>query len=285
MRPRRCVATARISSSPSLTPAVSRIARSSPPARSISSSAATITISSSNSTAATPWWNPATMPTTSRPSTLVIDVRQEGGRRIVARWPQFRIIDTATVVPDPEVAALVAKYKGELSKEHESPIATTAVALDSRTATVRTREAAIGDLVADAMRTSTHAEAAVTNGGGIRRGKLYRPRSAVIAGDIILELLFENRIVTIAITRAELARALENGLSQLPNANGRFPQISDLTLSARSGGELAAAWARGVQAGAPGKSGQLSESLRSASAARDANRTLGRRQGADHRPD
>jgi 2',3'-cyclic-nucleotide 2'-phosphodiesterase (5'-nucleotidase family) len=163
---------------------------------------------------------------------LVIDVRQEGGRRIVAWWPQFRIIDTATVVPDPEVAALVAKYEGELGKELASPIATTAVALDSRTATVRTREAAIGDLVADAMRASTHAEAAITNGGGIRGGKLYPPGSALTAGDILLELPFDNRIVTIDITGAELARALENGLSQLPNASGRFPQISGLSIEA-----------------------------------------------------
>jgi 2',3'-cyclic-nucleotide 2'-phosphodiesterase (5'-nucleotidase family) len=163
---------------------------------------------------------------------LVIDVRQEGGHRIVAWWPQFRIIDTATVVPDPEVGALVAKYEGELSKELESPIATTAVTLDSRTATVRTREAAIGDLVADAMRASTHAEAAVTNGGGIRGGKVYAPGSVLTAGDILLELPFDNRIVTIDITGAELARALENGLSQLPNASGRFPQISGLTIEA-----------------------------------------------------
>jgi 2',3'-cyclic-nucleotide 2'-phosphodiesterase (5'-nucleotidase family) len=106
------------------------------------------------------------------------------------------------------------------------------VALDSRTATVRTREAAIGNLVADAMRASTHAEAAVTNGGGIRGGKLYPPGSALTAGDILLELPFDNRIVTIDITGAELARALENGLSQLPNASGRFPQISGLTIEA-----------------------------------------------------
>src|SRR5262249_57273135 len=39
--------------------------------------------------------------------------------------------------------------------------------------------------------------------------------------------------------------------------------------SARSGGRLAAAWARGVQAGAPGKSGQLSESLRNLGAGQD----------------
>ena len=55
------------------------------------------------------------------------------------------------------------------------PLATTAVELDSRNATVRTREAAIGNLIADAMRDKTGAEAAVTNGGGIRGGKVYPP--------------------------------------------------------------------------------------------------------------
>src|SRR5262249_16486785 len=39
--------------------------------------------------------------------------------------------------------------------------------------------------------------------------------------------------------------------------------------SARSGGGLAAAWARGVEAGAPGKSGQLSQSLRNVGAGQD----------------
>src|SRR5262249_27319603 len=48
---------------------------------------------------------------------------------------------------------------------------------------------------------------------------------------------------------------------------------------ARRGGDrltLAAAWARGVQAGAPGKSGQLSESLRNAGASRNESRAFRR---------
>jgi 5'-nucleotidase / UDP-sugar diphosphatase len=163
---------------------------------------------------------------------IAIDVKEERGRRTATWWPQFRIIDTATVVPDPEVAALVAKYEGDLSKELDSPIAVTAVALDSRTGTVRTREAAIGDLVADAMRASTHADAAVTNGGGIRGGKIYPPGSALTAGDILVELPFDNRVLIIDITGAELVRALENGLSQLPTPSGRFPQVSGLTIEA-----------------------------------------------------
>src|SRR5262249_19029128 len=107
-----------------------------------------------------------------------IKVKEESGRRSMTWWPQFRIIDTATVTPDPEVAAVVAKYEGELSKELDDALGTTAVALDSRTATVRTREAAIGNLVADAMRASSHADAAVTNGGGSRGRKGYPPGPA-----------------------------------------------------------------------------------------------------------
>src|SRR5262249_22424200 len=48
---------------------------------------------------------------------VAITVKEENGRRSVTWWPQFRIIDAATVTPDPEVAAVVAAYEGELSKE------------------------------------------------------------------------------------------------------------------------------------------------------------------------
>src|SRR5438132_906552 len=121
-----------------------------------------------------------------------INGTEQTGRRSGTWWPQFRIIDTATVTPDPEVAAVVAKYEGELGKELDDALGTTAVALDSRTATVRTREAAIGNLVADAMRASTHADAAVTNGGGIRGGKVYPPGAALTARDVLTELPFDN---------------------------------------------------------------------------------------------
>ena len=157
---------------------------------------------------------------------------QQGGRRVTSWWPQFRVIDTATVTPDPEVAAVVASYEQELSKELDAPIGTTAVELDSRNTTVRTREAAIGNLIADAMRESTRADAAVMNGGGIRAGKIYAPGSTITRRDVLAELPFGNRVVTIDITGAELKRALENGLTLLPNAAGRFPQVSGLTIEA-----------------------------------------------------
>jgi 2',3'-cyclic-nucleotide 2'-phosphodiesterase (5'-nucleotidase family) len=159
---------------------------------------------------------------------LEISVRERGGKREMSWWPQFRIIDTATVEPDPEVAAAVARYEAEFSRSMDVKIGTTAVQLDSRTATVRTQEAAIGNLFADAMRAATHANVAILNGGGIRAGKIYPPDSAITRKDILAELPFNNRVVVVAVTGAELKAAIENGVSALPGSAGRFPQVSGL---------------------------------------------------------
>jgi len=163
---------------------------------------------------------------------VTIDVSERDGKRSTVWWPQFRVIDTADVTPDPEVAAVVAKYQADLSREMDVAIATTAVTLDSRVATVRTGEAAIGDLIADAMRDLTHADAAVMNGGAIRGNRIYPPETKITRRDVLVELPFGNRLVTLDITGEELRQALENSLAQLPRSGGRFPQVSGIKLTA-----------------------------------------------------
>lgn len=159
-----------------------------------------------------------------------IDIREQNGRRAAVWWPNFRIIDTATVAPDPQVAAAVAGYQAELTREMDVPLATTVVELDSRNATVRSGEAAIGNLIADAMRAAAGADVAVMNGGGIRAGKVYAPGSTITRRDILAELPFSNRVVTLYLTGRDLRAALENGFSVLPRAGGRFPQVSGLSI-------------------------------------------------------
>jgi 2',3'-cyclic-nucleotide 2'-phosphodiesterase (5'-nucleotidase family) len=161
---------------------------------------------------------------------VTIDVKQEPDRRTIAWWPQFRVVDTATVTPDPEVAAVVADFERELSREMDVPLGTTQVELDSRNATVRGREAAIGNLIADAMRERGRADVAVTNGGGIRGSRIFAPGTAITRRDILAELPFNNHLVTIEIKGSQLRNALENGLSRLPALAGRFPQVSGLRI-------------------------------------------------------
>jgi 2',3'-cyclic-nucleotide 2'-phosphodiesterase (5'-nucleotidase family) len=157
-------------------------------------------------------------------------VRERDGKRSTTWWPNFRVIDTGDVVPDPDVAAAVATFAASLDQKANIVIAKTAIELDSRTSTVRTREAAIGNLFADAMRTSMRADAAVINGGGIRQGKLYEPGSEIKYSDILAELPFNNRVIGIEIEGRELKRAMENGLALLPASGGRFPQVSGIKL-------------------------------------------------------
>jgi 5'-nucleotidase/UDP-sugar diphosphatase len=161
---------------------------------------------------------------------VAISVHENAGKRTMAWWPQFRVIDTASVTPDPEVAAAVAVFEGALIDRMSEAICTTEVALDSSTSTVRTREAAIGNLFADAMRDSMKADAAVINGGGIRAGKTYDAGARISQGDILGELPFNNRVVVIEIDGAGLRRAMENGLALLPRPSGRFPQVSGIAL-------------------------------------------------------
>lgn len=157
-----------------------------------------------------------------------IKVRERDGKREMKWWPQFRPIDTAGVTPDPEVAALVAQYEAELSRELDVPLGTTAIELDSRTATVRSGEAAIGDLFADAMRIATRSDAALINGGGIRGGKIYAAGSAITRRDILAELPFNNRVIVLELSGRALRQAVEHGLTQLPYTSGRFPQVSGI---------------------------------------------------------
>ena len=100
-------------------------------------------------------------------------VTGEGKDRKVAWSPSFRVHDSTTVDPDPEVLAVVKRYEGELSKELDVEIGTTATSSTAARRRSRSQEAAIGNLIADAIRASTGADVAITNGGGIRANKQY----------------------------------------------------------------------------------------------------------------
>lgn len=163
---------------------------------------------------------------------VAVDVQEKDGKRSVSWFPNFRIIDTATVTPDPETQAKVDQYNAELDKDLNVTIGTTTEPLDSRKATLRTQEAAMGNLVADALREAVKADIAIVNGGGIRGNKEYPAGSPLTRRDVLTELPFGNKTVKIEVTGDMIWAALENGVSQTENAAGRFPQVSGLVFEA-----------------------------------------------------
>ena len=145
-------------------------------------------------------------------------------------WPrEWRVVSTAGVAPDPAIAAIVKQHEDKLDESLKVTVGTTGVELDSRRTTVRLKEAAIGNLIADAIRDYTKADVAVTNGGGIRGDRTYASGTTLTRKDILTELPFGNVTVMLEISGADLRAALEEGVSLVEDVAGRFPHVSGLS--------------------------------------------------------
>jgi 2',3'-cyclic-nucleotide 2'-phosphodiesterase (5'-nucleotidase family)/predicted AlkP superfamily phosphohydrolase/phosphomutase len=106
----------------------------------------------------------------------------------------------------------------------------------------RTCESKVGNAVTDALRLTYGTEFALTNSGGLRDRLTCPPAGGgsgfcpaftppphlITRGQVLTVLPFGNVAVTLTVTGAELKSMLERGVSAMPAADGRFPQISGL---------------------------------------------------------
>ena len=156
---------------------------------------------------------------------ITFEDKREPGARI--EWkPHFRMIDTADVAPDPEIAGRVRFYEDQLSRELDVELGELVAPLDSRSATVRAGEAAWGNLITDAIREATKADLAIMNGGGIRGGRRYEAGHKLTRRNVLTELPFGNKTLTFRLTGTEVVRTLEHGYAAFPRPAGPFLQIS-----------------------------------------------------------
>ncbi len=158
------------------------------------------------------------------PIDLTVNVQEKDGKRTVTWEPNFRFIDTATVTPDPETMKLVDQFKAELDKELNVVIGKTEGPLDSRRNVVRTQEAAIGNLIADAMREAVGAEIAITNGGGIRADKEYAAGSDITRKDVLTELPFGNVTVLAEVTGSRCGKRWRTAFPRSRMARAASPR-------------------------------------------------------------
>jgi 2',3'-cyclic-nucleotide 2'-phosphodiesterase (5'-nucleotidase family) len=129
---------------------------------------------------------------------------------------------------DPEMAAFLAPWADSLEAELARPVIVLPEALPARE--TRSRETAIGNLVADALRWAGEADAAVVNGGGIR-GSL--PEGTVTLGDVYRMIPFENTVVVFTLTGSELRAVLDRSARNV--GGGGFLQVSGIRFTARGG--------------------------------------------------
>jgi len=150
------------------------------------------------------------------------------------------------VTPDPGIQALIDGLNAQLAPIFSTVIGTSQVAVPRADSCGRGDgrlcESLIGDVTTDAMRKTYNADFAITNSGGLRAdltcptvdvsgdfcGSFTPPPYPISRGQVLAVLPFGNLAFTVNITGAELKTFLENGVSLMPSAQGRFPQVSGL---------------------------------------------------------
>ena len=164
---------------------------------------------------------------------------EQGRGNVLASESEFVTPTASAVQPDQAIVDMLAPYRTQLSAVFDGRIATATGRFPRDSAVERTGEAAIGNLVADALRVRYGTQIALTNGGGLRAPlpSSYQPADTtldrvdpapydIVTGDVFTVLPFGNVVVTRSVTGAQLYAALENGVSRMPARDGRFPQIS-----------------------------------------------------------
>jgi len=92
----------------------------------------------------------------------------------------------------------------------------------------RVEECAMGNLVADAMLARVADQGvtvSIANSGGLRASI---DEGEVTMGEVLTVLPFQNTLSTFEISGAGLLAALENGVSQVEEGAGRFPQVAGM---------------------------------------------------------
>ncbi len=177
---------------------------------------------------------------------LVLDAST---KTVVYKSADFHKPWTIGVTPDPAIQARIDDLNAQLTPILGRVIGSSTVEILRADVCGRVDgrlcESLVGDTTTDAMRAKyapIGVEFAITNSGGLRDAltcppagggaglcPAYTPPPYLITrGQVLAVLPFGNIVVTLDVTGAELKTMLENGVSAMPAANGRFPQVSGL---------------------------------------------------------
>lgn len=180
----------------------------------------------------------------------VYEVKKVNGKNIVKSGTDFRqfsrvtltftasgvTVDVAEVnvtsdfAEDPELRELLSKYKDVVQGKMDEVIGHFAVDLDGRFSSIRTSETNLGNFICDVMLSATHSDLAILNSGTLRSDRIHR-KGAFTMRDLVTVLPMMDSLIVLSATGDQILQALENGVSQYPKLEGRFPQVSGVSFA------------------------------------------------------
>jgi 2',3'-cyclic-nucleotide 2'-phosphodiesterase (5'-nucleotidase family)/predicted AlkP superfamily phosphohydrolase/phosphomutase len=167
-------------------------------------------------------------------------------KKVVYKTADFHKPWNVGVTPDPVIQGRIDELNAQLRPTLEKKVGDSTVFVPRSDSCGRSDgrlcESLVGNVVTDSMRTTYGTDFAITNAGGLRADltcpttdnpndfcPAYTPPPYLITrGQVLTVLPFGNVVSTVSVDGATLKQFLENGVSAMPGANGRFAQVSGL---------------------------------------------------------
>ncbi|MDE0695096.1 MAG: 5'-nucleotidase C-terminal domain-containing protein [Boseongicola sp.] len=159
-----------------------------------------------------------------------IDITFDGDGNIVEAVGEPILLD-ASVPEDENTKKRVGELAEPLDAIRKKVVAEAGEFIEGGRSVCRVEECPMGNLVADSMLDRVRHQGiqiAIANSGGIRASI---DEGDVTMGQVLTVLPFQNTLATFRIKGQSVIDALENGVSQVEDIKGRFPQVAGLSFT------------------------------------------------------
>ena len=156
-----------------------------------------------------------------------LNVTFDDGGKIISAVGEPLVMDGQVVEDQPTVSRL-KELAVPLEAIRKKVVASASAAIEGNRDVCRVSECAMGNLVADAMLARVADQGvsiAIQNSGGLRASI---DSGEITMGEVLTVLPFQNTLSTFQLKGSDLVSALENGVSQVEEVAGRFPQVAGL---------------------------------------------------------
>ena len=156
---------------------------------------------------------------------LKVDFDDAG--KIISATGEPVVID-GDVAENEAMSARVAELAEPLEALRNQVVAETAAPVEGSRDVCRVMECQMGNLVTDAALARVADQGisiAIMNSGGLRASI---DAGEVTMGEVLTVLPFQNTLATFQLKGSDVIAALENGVSQVEDVKGRFPQVAGI---------------------------------------------------------
>ncbi|CAG2055001.1 unnamed protein product, partial [Timema podura] len=124
----------------------------------------------------------------------------------------------------------VALVAGLIEGKMDDVLGSFTVPLDGRFESVRRGETNLGNWVCDVVLACTGADLVIMNSGTLRSDTVHAAGPFTLR-DLVTVIPMMDPLVVLSVTGQDILNALENGVSQYPKLEGRFPQVAGISFA------------------------------------------------------